>query len=146
MKSIIILCVAIFSFGCGVNDTNQPIQDPFCGDGVCNGFELCSSCSTDCGPCSSFCGDGTCNANESCSSCSLDCGPCQPQCRTAGQVCDENANLHCCSGSLCVFDVKTPWDKSCADMCSYNSECYSGCCAPLGDSGYSVCSPPQYCL
>jgi hypothetical protein len=49
-----------------------------CGDGVCSGFDECSSCPEDCGfSCEpSFCGDGICQSGESCSSCSTDCGNC----------------------------------------------------------------------
>jgi hypothetical protein len=55
--------------------------DGYCGDGVCNGAESCSSCSYDCGSCpppAAYCGDGVCNGSESCSSCAGDCGACPP--------------------------------------------------------------------
>ena len=55
----------------------------YCGDGTCNTNENCSTCSRDCGDCSSggptpYCGDGSCNNNEDCGSCSRDCGACEP--------------------------------------------------------------------
>ncbi len=49
----------------------------FCGDYICNNGESCSTCSNDCGDCTTeFCGDGSCNNGESCSTCSNDCGSC----------------------------------------------------------------------
>jgi DNA-binding beta-propeller fold protein YncE len=54
----------------------EPID--FCGDGICSGFDECSTCPEDCGfSCQpSFCGDGICQSGESCSTCSADCGSC----------------------------------------------------------------------
>jgi hypothetical protein len=37
-----------------------------CGDGICSNGEDCSSCSSDCGTCSSTCNDGICRAGELC--------------------------------------------------------------------------------
>ncbi|HJZ85215.1 MAG TPA: hypothetical protein VKN99_08610 [Polyangia bacterium] len=51
---------------------------PFCGDGLCNGSETCSTCPTDCRDCPPFCGDGLCNGTETCATCSTDCGRCPP--------------------------------------------------------------------
>jgi len=53
--------------------------DPYCGDGSCNGEEVCSTCSQDCGACpppDPYCGDSSCNGTEICSTCSQDCGAC----------------------------------------------------------------------
>lgn len=79
----------------------------YCGDGSCNGGEICSSCSNDCGVCSipnisepivpsEYCGDNYCNGDENCSSCSSDCG-----------VCDkETKNLELRTLSSVVIDKK----------------------------------------
>lgn len=58
--------------------------DVYCGDGICQSSESCSTCSPDCGQCASqntqpatnYCGDGKCSSSESCSTCSSDCGQC----------------------------------------------------------------------
>jgi hypothetical protein len=48
----------------------------FCGDGVCDGNEDCTSCSADCGsPCPPD-GDGVCEIGESCTTSPADCGSC----------------------------------------------------------------------
>ncbi|HEV8577641.1 MAG TPA: hypothetical protein VGX68_01055 [Thermoanaerobaculia bacterium] len=48
-----------------------------CGDGVCSGFDECSTCPEDCGFCEPvYCGDGICQSEESCSTCPGDCGEC----------------------------------------------------------------------
>jgi len=46
-----------------------------CGDAVCSPTEDCSSCSADCGACTT-CGNGTCESGETCSNCAPDCGAC----------------------------------------------------------------------
>lgn len=59
-------------------ETVKSTELNFCGDGVCSGFDECSTCPEDCGfSCQpAFCGDGICQSEESCSSCSSDCGNC----------------------------------------------------------------------
>lgn len=67
----------------------------FCGDGICNGSDTCSSCPGDCGSCpvTAVCGDGVCNGSETCSSCSGDCGACAVVYRISGTVyVDANRN------------------------------------------------------
>src|SRR5262249_47057018 len=49
----------------------------FCGDGVCNAGETCSTCQSDCGVCP-YCGDFACNGGETCGTCPGDCGACPP--------------------------------------------------------------------
>src|SRR3989344_553998 len=49
-----------------------------CGDHICESSEACGqvgACPTDCGVCP-FCGDNNCGSTESCSTCSADCGSC----------------------------------------------------------------------
>lgn len=87
---------------CSNNPSNDPNCISFCGDSVCSTNETCTSCSSDCGICStqdptnigttgggssggssnggtttSYCGDSTCNSNEDCNLCPTDCGFCQ---------------------------------------------------------------------
>jgi hypothetical protein len=62
--------------GGGTAATGMGGGDP-CGDTVCEGFEDCSTCPTDCGACGPMCGDRTCDdATEDCASCPQDCGAC----------------------------------------------------------------------
>ena len=68
--------------------------EAFCGDGGCDPFESCDTCSADCGAC--VCGDGTCNLNEDCTSCETDCGVCPPECGDSN--CDANEDCSTCPG------------------------------------------------
>ena len=43
-----------------------PTTNPVCGDGICNGNELCDSCPEDCGECSSSCINRNTNADTDC--------------------------------------------------------------------------------
>jgi hypothetical protein len=52
------------------------VSEEVCGNAVCGVGENCTSCVTDCGPCTAVCGDGVCEAGETCTSCVTDCGPC----------------------------------------------------------------------
>jgi len=47
----------------------------YCGDGLCNNGETCSTCPGDCGTCIT-CGNGSCDNGETCSTCPGDCGNC----------------------------------------------------------------------
>jgi hypothetical protein len=64
-----------------------------CGDSICDlgNSEDCTTCTQDCGQCSSkltsfnlilvangesACGDGSCNIGEDCATCPIDCGQC----------------------------------------------------------------------
>src|SRR5215471_11223584 len=60
------------------SDARTDGPNGFCGDGLCNNGETCSTCPTDCGTCAPFCGDGRCNGTETCSTCPSDCGTCPP--------------------------------------------------------------------
>jgi GH18 family chitinase len=57
---------------------NGDSTSPTCGDSRCEDTEDCTSCSTDCGACSS-CGDDTCDSNETCNNCADDCGTCDSE-------------------------------------------------------------------
>lgn len=49
----------------------------------------------------------------------------------------------CCEGFACaVFDPET---SACKPVCERNTDCQSGCCVPLGNTGVSVCLDEIYC-
>lgn len=79
-----------------------------CGNNICNSDENCSTCSSDCGLCSSisspYCGDGICRGSpfETCTSCSSDCGSCPI------------INTNKCGDGICTED-KISCPQDCAD-------------------------------
>jgi hypothetical protein len=50
----------------------------------------------------------------------------------------------CSEAELCVQDRDGRF--ACARICANQLRCWSGCCLPLGDSGYNVCRPTNYCF
>lgn len=63
-----------------------------CGDGICNGTETCTTCSSDCGACPAVCGDGVCSGTETCSSCLDDCfSSCSCESITSMSICTHMA-------------------------------------------------------
>ncbi len=71
------------------------------------------------------------------------CAPqeyCSTTCAVAGQACTSRA---CCPDSVCVNSTVT--GISCAARCAAHSQCRSGCCAPLSNTGELVCSPATFC-
>ena len=49
----------------------------------------------------------------------------------------------CTEVELCVQDKES--NPVCARICANQLRCWSGCCLPLGDTGYNVCRPTNYC-
>jgi len=49
---------------CDTADLEVTVDGPTCGDGTCNGTELCTTCPGDCGSC--VCGNGAIEADEQC--------------------------------------------------------------------------------
>ncbi|MCP3682416.1 MAG: S8 family serine peptidase [bacterium] len=99
-----------------------------CGDGSCDGNELCSTCPSDCGLCFPNCGDGNCDVNETCTYCPADCGFCTPVCGDGscgiGEYC-----------STCPADCGT-CDQFCGDrICDGNETC-SSCSIDCGPCDY----------
>jgi hypothetical protein len=113
------------------------------GDAVCvtesAGGAICrATCSmgSDCqsGCCAPLSGGG--NACFAVSQCHGDCASANEACQTA---------VDCCGGAadtqVCVNQGAGP---ICADRCTTNGQCQSGCCAALQVGG-NVCAPPIYC-
>lgn len=63
-------------------------------------------------------------------------------CIGAGADCLSDVN-GCCPGSTCAVDGLG--NAYCADTCTKNSACMSGCCAPLSNSSVKICSALKYC-
>jgi len=57
-----------------INRTSGGGGGASCGDNSCNNGETCSSCSADCGTCSSCDNDGVCDTGEGPDNCANDCG------------------------------------------------------------------------
>jgi hypothetical protein len=97
-------------------------------------FETACSESYDCDS-GEACIDGICAEDDGSGSYSDPGGTCLD----AGESCGTTSD--CCGSALCVdYDGYSV----CADQCSSDSGCYSGCCAPTS-SGNLVCSAPDYC-
>jgi hypothetical protein len=62
-------------------------------------------------------------------------------CAAPGAAC--GANSACCPGATCTLNAQGA--SYCADNCTKNSDCMSGCCAPLGNASIMVCSDVAYC-
>lgn len=62
-------------------------------------------------------------------------------CISAGNSCLDNTG-GCCADSICIDSAGS---TVCAATCTDNSECNSGCCAPLTNSTTRVCSPVSFC-
>jgi hypothetical protein len=51
----------------------------------------------------------------------------------------------CCDGLACAVLGTAQPTSLCKEVCTQHSACATGCCAPLGGSGVSVCLPQNYC-
>ncbi len=49
----------------------------------------------------------------------------------------------CTEVELCVQDKDGVY--GCARICANQLRCWSGCCLAVGDTGYNVCRPTNYC-
>jgi len=133
--------------GNGADCTSTPND---CCSGVCSANtsdpsqpDRCAKACTSGSSCNSGCCAKLSNANVSV------CAPrgfCQNTCVAAGSSCmlDED----CCLGSgfpsKCVT-ANGGASATCANECSRNVDCVSGCCAPLTNANASVCSARQFC-
>ena len=105
-------------------DMTAPSADmsKFCGDGICESNESCSSCETDCGKCPPKCGDGVCESTETCECCAIDCGSCAPKPKCGDKVCNGTETCSSCPGDcgVCPF---------CGDgKCSNGETCETCAC------------------
>ena len=93
----------------------------------------------------SACNSGCCAPLTTGGSVCAPASQCQKSC--AGDLASCSVNGDCCGFSTghnyCV-NTGGSLGAICAISCTYNSECSSGCCAPL-KSGGSVCAPASYC-
>ena len=113
-----------------------------CCSGVCSEPTTTSGQAVCAAPCSSGsdCASGCCAPVTGATG--TYCSPigfCPNLCMQAGSACQ--ADTDCCRGETCV----TTNGGSCAANCTANTDCMSGCCAPLNNSSVSVCSAPQFC-
>jgi hypothetical protein len=63
-----------------------------------------------------------------------------PTCLPAGTVCTTTPR-QCCLDSVCVGDTTF---AICSARCLFNTDCLSGCCAPLQNGG-SICAAAAFC-
>jgi len=68
-------------------------NEPYCGDGICNGDDTCENCPEDCAT-PSYCGDGTCDSDETYTTCPEDCY--SPYCGDG--MCDIGETFDNCPG------------------------------------------------
>jgi hypothetical protein len=80
-------------------------EEPYCGDGICNGDETCETCPGDCEVCAPVCGDGNCDSGE-CDSCSQDC--------SHSDCCGDGT---CNNGETCGDSDTEPECKSDCEVC-----------------------------
>lgn len=102
---------------CGTSGTCTSYDEVWiCGDGTCNGDETCSSCSQDCGPCTT---DKTCSENGGV--CRLKLTGCTEITGTCGAV-DKCCNEGGVNGTL----------KLLGESCSQDTECITKSCDKNG--------------
>lgn len=101
---------------------------PFCGDGICNGSETCSTCQQDCGTCVNVCGNGICDSGETAKSCPSDCSI------TYSNVCGDGI----CTGS----ETTTSCSSDCKEPTKFSLPATNTC---FEQSGVQ-CRPVEYCL
>lgn len=92
----------------------------------------------------SQCNSGCCiPLNNSSGGICAEASMCTPICDTGGDVC--GGASPCCSSSRCITE-RGAMQSVCKDLCTANSQCYSGCCAPIINSTERVCSAMSFCL
>ena len=97
--------------------------------------------------CAATCRDGS-QCNSGCCTVLIEgtasvCAPetyCAGSCSPPGEEC---STVACCENAVCVSSTVT--GVSCAARCAAHSQCASGCCAPLSNTGELVCSPVEFC-
>lgn len=137
----------------GLENPQCPLP-PECGDGECNGDEVCNICLTDCGQC---CGNGACEPDhwETCGTCPLDCGICcgNGDC-DFDETCDDcPADCGtCCGNGECDFEETCDACPVDCGVCCGNGKCdfeetCDDCPGDCGDCcGNGVCDFGENCL
>jgi len=72
-----------------------------CGDDVCSGGEICSSCPADCGSC---CPNGTCDPNETPANCAADCPSTCPDGTCEATETEASCPADCGNNTNCAHD------------------------------------------
>ena len=117
-------------------------------DACCNGHTCVYDVAN---PSKSVCASNCLNGGQCNSGCctvliagsSAVCAPasyCAGSCVQPGSLCSAAT---CCPNSVCVNS--TVDGVRCAARCVAHSQCNSGCCAPLDNTGELVCSPASFC-
>ncbi|MET0286817.1 MAG: hypothetical protein ABW352_20210 [Polyangiales bacterium] len=118
---------------CGFGDSEAFCVTEPAGGAICR-----ASCST-----GADCQSGCCAPLSGGGMACFAASQCQNSCAAANEPCQTNAD--CCGGAgdtqVCVNQGQGP---ICADRCTSNAQCQSGCCASL-QMGGTVCAPPIYC-
>lgn len=129
---------------CDINGECCGFED---GDALCVGDGEYYECSATCtlnSQCSSGCCVELSNGGSACvpSNYCPPPPPPPPECYQPGEGC--NANGDCClfeDGDAYCVDTQ---GGVCAAACSFDYECFSGCCVGL-NNGDGACLPPEYC-
>jgi len=85
------------------------IPPTYCGDGICQSDENCSSCEIDCGRCPGIplCGNNICEEDENCSTCPEDCGICSNETAITSAPQTKPSGLIGITGAI-IGSVKSP--------------------------------------
>jgi hypothetical protein len=85
----------------------------------------------------------TAGAGGSAGSTTSDAGQVTPVCQVEGGPCNTGSD-YCCDGFTCgATSLQSGY--YCMKNCVAHGECSTGCCAPLGDSGITVCLDQVFC-
>jgi len=137
----------------------------YCGDGIQQLNEDCSSCPEDWGCaegnvstcCRPFiilstdsgdsrpaatCGDAQCNGEENCVTCSVDCGVCAPIC--GDSICSYDIGEDCTNCARDCWCAATCGDGACTDG-EKSTTCASDCLARTSVCGDGLCTGDEIC-
>ena len=115
-------------------------EEPYCGDGICNGDENPLTCPTDCVN-EPVCGNGICEEGENEEVCPADCGSVLSDCIAGGNFCvnscvGESLNFSCPESLVCCDSQN---EETCSELgggiCSYGESCVGGTEVDASDLG-----------